>query len=152
MLIVYFHPGEGHAEILEQVLAEHPDIKFIAHGPEIRPKIGDLMGRFPNVFFTVNDHYGDQYLLHQGENTQSFLAALEDVEPLLERDVAKWKDLIEAHPDQFLWGTDRGGPAAWTFDRAVGQALADYGRAFISRLDPAVQEKFAYQNAERLFE
>ncbi|MCH8095183.1 MAG: amidohydrolase family protein [Chloroflexi bacterium] len=151
-LIVYFHPGEGHAEILEQVLAEHPDIKFIVHGEQVEEQIGELMGRFPNIFFTVNDLYGDQYLLHQGENTRSFLAALEDVEPLLERDVAKWKDLIEAHPDQFLWGTDRGGPAAWTFDRAVGQALADYGRAFISRLEPAVQEKFAYKNAEGLFE
>ena len=58
--------------------------------------------------------------------------------------------MIEAHPDQFVWGTDRGGIALWTFDLVVGQTLVDYARAFIGRLDPTVQEKFAYKNAERL--
>ena len=149
-LIVYLHPGEGHIDNLERALQAHPEVSFIVHGEQVENEIGDLMEKYPNVYFTANDLYGDQYLLHPGETTQTFLAALENYEPLLEKDLATWKDLIEAHPDQFMWGTDRGGIAVWTFDIEVGQALVDYARAFIGRLDPDVQEKFAYKNAEGL--
>ena len=149
-LMVYLHPGEGHEDNLERALQGHPEVSFVTHGEGIEEEIGDLMAKHPNVYFTVNDLYGDQYLLHPGESTETFLAALEDYEPLLEKDLARWKEVIEAHPDQFMWGTDRGGIAVWTFDVEVGQKLVDYARAFIGRLDPEVQEKFAYKNAERL--
>ena len=148
--MVYLHPGERHEDNLELALQEYPEISFIVHGEQIEEEIGDLMEKYPNIYFTVNDLYGDQYLLHPGESTQTFLAALKNYGPLLEKDLATWKDLIEAHPEQFLWGTDRGGIAVWTFDLEVGQALVDYARAFIGRLDPDVQEKFAYKNAESL--
>lgn len=150
-LAVYLHPGDGHEDSLERALQEYPEVSFIVHGEGIEKQIAGLMAKYSNVYFTVNDLYGDQYLLHPGETTESFLAALSDYEPLLEKDLATWKDAIEAHPDQFLWGTDRGGIAVWTFDLKVGQALVDYARAFIGRLDPEVQERFAYKNAERLF-
>jgi len=61
-----------------------------------------------------------------------------------------WKPLIEAHPDQVMWCLDRDPNILWTYDRDVGLKLVDYGRAFIGRLDPAVQERFGYKNAERL--
>ena len=150
-LMVYLHPGEGHVDNLERALQEHPEIIFIVHGEQVEEEIGDLMEKYVNIYFTVNDLYGDQYLLHPGESTRTFLAALKNYEPLLEKDLATWKELIEAHPDQFMWGTDRGGIAVWTFDLEVGQKLVDYARAFIGRLDPDVQERFAYKNAERIF-
>lgn len=146
-LTIYTHPGFDQEESFARVLAAYPDVNFIVHGEQIEDSITDLMARFPNIYFTVNDLYGDQYLLHPAENTESFLEAISDTETLLERDLARWKEPIEQYPDQFLWGTDRGGIAVWTFDLEVGRALSDYGRAFISRLDPAVQEKFAYRNA-----
>ena len=149
-LAVYLHPGEGHVDNLSNAAAQFPDVNFIVHGEQVENEIIDLMAQHPNIFFTVNDLYGDQYLLHQGENTESFVAAISDTEALLEKDLALWKPQIEAFPDQFLWGTDRGGIAVWTFDIEVGRAITDYGRAFISRLDPAVQERFAYQNARRI--
>ena len=148
-LIVYFHPGLEHEDSLERVLAQYPVIDFIVHGEQIESEIGNLMARFPNVYFTVNDLYGDQYLLNTRESKESFLSALADYAPLLEQDLANWKELIEEHPDRFMWGTDRG-DAVWTFDIEVGRTLVDYGRAFIGRLDPSVQEKFAYRNAEGL--
>ena len=148
-MMVYLHPGWGHEDGLERVLAEYPEIDFIVHGEQLESEIGDLMAKYPNVYFTVNDLYGDQYLLNTRESKESFQAALEDYEPLLEKDLANWRELIEAHPDRFMWGTDRG-DAVWTFDREVGKMLVDYGRAFIGRLDASVQEKFAYRNAERL--
>ncbi len=61
-----------------------------------------------------------------------------------------WKGFIERHPEQVLWGSDRGVSAPWDKDQDIALALNNYTRAFISRLDPAVQEKFAYKNAEKL--
>lgn len=149
-LIVYFHPLDGQEDDIERLLQKYPQINFIVHGEGIEDEIGDLMSKYPNLYFTANDLYGDQYLLHPRENVDSFLAATKNYELLLRKDINTWKRLIEQHPDQFLWGTDRGGIAVWTLDQRVGQRLTDYARAFIGRLDPSVQEKFAYKNAERL--
>ena len=85
------------------------------------------------------------------ENKDRFLATLRGYESLIEKDLATWQGLIETYPDRFMWGTDRGNTAGlWTYDADVGQMLVDYARAFIGRLDPDVQELFAYRNAERL--
>ena len=84
-LMVYLHPGSGHEDSLERVLAAHPEINLIVHGEQIEPVIGSLMDKYPNVYFTVNDLYGDQYLLNTRETKQSFLAALTDFEPCLRR-------------------------------------------------------------------
>jgi len=48
-----------------------------------------------------------------------------------------------------MWGTDRA--HKWTYDEEVSVLLEEFGRAFIARLDPAVQKKIAYENAENLF-
>ncbi len=83
---------------------------------------------------------------------EEFFEHFEDYESLLEKDVKTWKTFIEKHPDQIIWGTDRGGIALWSIDEDVGITLTNYARAFIARLDPAVQEKFAYKNAEKLID
>ena len=62
----------------------------------------------------------------------------------------KWKNRIEQHPDQFMWGTDRA--ADWHFDEEISILVEEFARAFTGRLSPEVQEKFAYKNAERLIE
>ena len=48
-----------------------------------------------------------------------------------------------------MWGTDRS-DIVWNYDADVGKLLADFGRAFIGRFDPATQDLIAYKNAERL--
>lgn len=148
-LIVYFHPGDNQAEAFAQTLAARPNIQFVVHGDQIQPYIDELMDNYPNIYYTVDMLYGDQYLLRPGVTKQEFLDALSDTDALLEQDWATWKELIEAHPNRFMWGTDRG-DTVWTFDAEVGQTLANHARAFIAGLDPAVQEKFAYKNARRL--
>lgn len=164
-LMVYYHLGRGHQENLKRVLQQHPDINFIFHGDtvvsgvedteagvqeELIGIIADILNNHPNVFYTVDELYGDEWLLQSGVSKEEFLAHFEDYEPLLEKDLDTWKEVIEAYPDQFLWGTDRGDEPLWTYDQDVGIQLTDYARAFIGRLDPAVQENFAYKNAERL--
>ena len=70
---------------------------------------------------------------------------------VIQQAVSYWKSLIEEYPDQVIWGTDRG-DAVWNYDEDVGEMQVKIARAFIGKLDPAVQEKFAYRNAERLIE
>ncbi|MDP3685529.1 MAG: amidohydrolase family protein [bacterium] len=158
-LAVYFHLGEGQQESFERAVAQNPDINFIWHGDQLIPYEGgrqnlqhieEIISRHPNVFYTIDELYGDDFLIKPEVTKEQFLAHLGKYAVLLEEDVATWKGIIERHPDQFLWGTDRSPQVLWSHDPEVGQALTGYTRAFIARLNPAVQEKFAYKNAEHL--
>ncbi len=158
-LVVYFHLGEGQQETFERAAAANRDINFIFHGDQLvvyRDGIQDLSAldqilyRNPNVYYGVDELYGDTWLLQPEVSKEEFLAHFENYEELLEQDVATWKGFIERHPRQVLWGTDRGWSAAWSMDIDVGLTLTRYARAFIDLLDPAAQELFAYKNAERL--
>ena len=152
-LWVWMHPGDGHQESLERVLKQHPDMNFIVHGDETEGNIGNLMEKYSNIYFSINDLYGKEYPLRSGESKSRFLAILEDFEPLIEKDLANWQELIETYPDRFMWATDRGNRVGlWSHDTDVGQILLAYARKFIGRLDPAVQERFAYQNAQRILQ
>ncbi len=149
-LMVYMHPEDGQTDNLALALAAHPNVTFIVHGDQTQDDIGSLMDAFPNIYYTVDALYGDQYLLHPREDAASFLSKTNNYAPLLEIDLGDWKEVIEAHADRFMWGTDRGGIVIWAWDLEVGLRLTDYARAFIGQLDPDVQELFAYRNAERL--
>ena len=152
-LLVWLHPGEGHQDSLERVLKQHADLNFIVHGEETESNISNLMEKYSNIYFAVNDLHGKEYPLRIGGSKSRFLAILGDYEPLIEKDLATWQELIEAYPDRFMWATDRGSRAGlWSYDADVGHILVDYARAFIGRLDPAVQERFAYKNAQRILQ
>ncbi len=158
-LIVYVHLGEGQQKSFEAALTANPDINFIWHGDQLIPyenggqnldHIEEILSNHPNVFYGVDELYGDVWMLRPEVRKEEFIAHLQNKEALLKKDLATWKGFIDRHPDQVLWGTDRGGMAVWSLDPDVAVALNAYSRAFIGRLDPAVQEKFAWQNAERL--
>lgn len=159
-LLVYVHLGEGQQAAFEEVLSANPDISFIWHGDQLVRHLPDdvqdfsaieeILSNHPNAFYGVDELYGGEWLLKPEVSKAEFLAHFADPTPLLEEDIARWKALIERHPDQVLSGTDRGGSTGWSLDPDVAQTLTGYTRAFIGRLDPAVQAKFAYQNAERL--
>ena len=134
-------------------MEQYPDLTFIVHGEETEGNIGNLMEKFSNIFFSINDLYGKENPLRIGESKSRFLAILEDYDPLIEKDLATWQTLIETFPDRFMWATDRGGMAGlYTYDADVGRTLVKYAREFVGRLDPAVQEKFAYKNARSLLQ
>lgn len=158
-LAVYFHLGEGQQASFERVLTQNPDINFIWHGDQLIPyergiqnlrHVEEIISRHPNVFYTVDELYGDDWLIKPEFTKEKLLTHLEDYETLLQEDLATWRGIIERHPDQFMWGTDRSPQVLWSHDPEVGQALTGYSRAFIARLSPAVREKFAYRNAEWL--
>lgn len=158
-LIVYFHLGEGQQKSFESTAAAHRDINFIFHGDQLvvyRDGIQDLSAldeilyRNPNVYYGVDELYGDDWILKPEVSKEEFLAHFENYEELLDEDVETWKSFIERHPHQVLWGTDRGWFGGWAVDPEVGLTLTRYARAFINRLDPSVQELYAHKNAERL--
>jgi hypothetical protein len=93
---------------------------------------------------------GDVWLLRPEVSKEKFLSHFENYEQLLAKDLVTWKGFIERHPDQVIWGTDRGAFVIWSVDEEVGMTLTNYARAFIAHLDPEVQEKIAYKNAERI--
>lgn len=160
-LVAYFHLGENQGDSLERVAGENRDIKFIFHGDQLvdcaecngnLDEVAGILERNPNIYYGVDELYGGDWLLKPGESKEKFLANFEDYDIILEKDLARWKEFIETHPDQVLWGTDRGVSTSWDLDTDVALTLNNYTRAFIGRLDTAVQEKFAYKNAERLLE
>ena len=67
----------------------------------------------------------------------------------MNRAVNKWKSAVKKHPDRFMRGSDRS--LLWHYDEDVSILFEEFGRAFIGKLDPSVQEKFAYENSENLF-
>lgn len=159
-MVIYFHLGEGHQDNLEKVAAANPDINFIFHGDQLvkyedggqnLEAIEEILYNHPNVYYEVDELYGDVWLLRPEVSKGAFLAHFDDYEELLEKDLDTWKGFIERHPDQVLWGTDRGAIAVWSVDEDVGMTLTNYARAFIAHLDPDVQEKYAYKNVEKIF-
>ena len=159
-LVVYLHLGRGQQESFEKILSENPDINFIWHGDQLIPyeeggrqnleHIDEILSRHKNAYYEVDELYGDVWLLKPEASKTQFLAHFTDYESLLAKDLATWKSFIEKHPDQVIWGTDRGASVPWSLDADVGETLVRYSRAFIGRLDPSVQEKYAYKNAEKL--
>jgi len=69
---------------------------------------------------------------------------------LLASSLHYWKPLIEAHPDRIMWGTDA--LWSWHFEQEVYSEVTWFARDFIGGLSLEVQEKFAYKNAESLFQ
>ena len=149
-LVVYFHTGVGHQENIARALERFPEVDFIIHGDFVRPHVDDLMDRYPNVYFTYNDIFDEIALQFRFGSKEDFMDAMrDDWDSLLDQAYEMYQPLIEAHPDRYMWGTDRG-DIVWNYDPDVGKMLADYGRAFIGRFDPETQALIAYQNAERL--
>ncbi len=160
-LIVYLHLGEGHKEALERAAAANPDITFVFHGDQLidcaecdktHNAVADILENNPNVYYGVDELYGGDWLLKPGESKEAFLAQFNDYGLLFEKDIARFKEFIESHPDQVLWGTDRGVSNSWDTDPEVALAMNNYTRAFIGKLDASVQEKLAYKNAEKLLQ
>ena len=82
------------------------------------------------------------------ENKKQFMKNLDSEQTyylLLASALNFWKPIIEAYPNRMMWGTDL--YYWWHFDPDVLHKIAQFGRDFISELDPEVQERFAYRNA-----
>lgn len=156
-LAVMMHPKPAQIDSINHILENNPDVNFLFHGlEEVSSEIGKGMESHPNFYYSVDAPatvlFGWE-VKHaiKGPTKEEYLDYIRDnFDILLNKAIREWKPLIEAHPDQFMWGTDRW--YGWSFDYEVGGLLEEFGRSFIGQLDPSVQEKFAYKNAERMLE
>ncbi|MBI2125505.1 amidohydrolase family protein [Candidatus Woesearchaeota archaeon] len=155
-LVVYFHLGDGHKDNFEKVLKQYPDITFIWHGDQLSvEEVKDVLSKHPNAYYGVDEFFGGEreiFELYVGKSKEKYLeTANKNFDKIINQAISHWKSLIEQYPDQVMWGTDRG-DAVWNYDQDVGQMQVRIARAFIGKLNPAVQEKFAYKNAEKLLQ
>ena len=156
-LIVMMHPDDGQREAVETILKDYPMVQFLFHGPEVGTYAAEIVATYPNAFYTTDTQLSDIPEEHESVNLfgdktkETFVANFKrDHDRVLAGAINAWKNEIKKNPDKFLWGTDRA--SVWHFDPEVGALLDEIGREFIGQLDPAVQEKFAYKNAERLLQ
>lgn len=155
-LIVMFHPGKNQRSKVENALQKNPDVKFLLHGPEAEDYITDLIKKYPNVYYSIDTLLIRlpnplRPLMYTVSGKEEFkLTFTENFDVILNRAVKDWKEKIEQHPDRFMWGTDK--YTDWHFNEEMSILVEEFARAFIGRLSPEVQEKYAYKNAERLIE
>ncbi len=157
-LIVMIHPDLNQQEAVERIVQDFPQVTFLFHGSwNMDPYVAEVVGTYPNAYFTIDTDLWDIPGEHESSNLygdktkEEFVVKFKrDYEKILATAVADWKKPIEQHPEKFLWGTDRASPMH--FDAEVGSLLDEIARAFIGQLDPAVQEKFAYKNVEKLLQ
>ncbi len=149
-LIVMIHPDLNQERDIETALKKNPNVNFLLHGFEIEDSVTDLMDKYQNVYFSLDSAvlYPMMGLFISGPKEQFVSRFEQNFGSILNQQLTRWKKEIEKHPDRFVWGTDRG--PKWHFDEEVSILFEEFARAFIGRLDPAVQEKYAYQNAEKL--
>ena len=169
-VIVMIHPKDRpksqHLEPLSRAIELNPDVKFLMHGCSLTgfdcytSDITKILDKYPNAYYSLDTALfspsrGAPYMYDDGLYSEEKL--ISKLRQTLVQDVGnanfgatqkEWKKMIENNPDQVMWGMDRG--YAHHFDDEVHGLLVEYSRAFIGGLDPEVQEKYAYKNAERL--
>ncbi len=155
-LVVYFHLGDGHKDNFEEILAQYPEITFIFHGDQLSvEEVSEVLSNHPNVYYGIDEFFGGEreiFEMYVGKSKEEYLDTInKKFDQVIQQAVSYWKPLIEKHPERVLWGTDRG-DAEWNYERDVGLMQVKIARAFIGKLNPAVQENFAYKNAEMVVE
>ncbi|OGZ64724.1 MAG: hypothetical protein A3A98_01890 [Candidatus Staskawiczbacteria bacterium RIFCSPLOWO2_01_FULL_40_39] len=155
--VVMIHPDRGQEQAIENILKKYPNVKFYFHGDEIENVIIGLMDRYPNVYYSIDAvlsrlPFPPADALHISSSENDYVTKItQNFSAILDGAVNEWKAKIEKHPDRFTWGTDRGG-FAWHYGEEVSRLFEELSRSFIGRLDPSVQEKYAYKNAESLLQ
>src|SRR3989344_4552745 len=155
--VVMIHPDRGQEQAIENILKKYPNVKFYFHGDEIENVIIGLMDRYPNVYYSIDAvlsrlPFPPADALHISSYENDYVTKItQNFSAILDGAVNEWKAKIEKHPDRFTWGTDRGG-FAWHYGEEVSRLFEELSRSFIGRLDPSVQEKYAYKNAESLLQ
>lgn len=155
-LVVMIHPRRNQQAATERVLAKYPEVSFLLHGGDADDWITELMAKHKNIYYTLDASltslYGwEKQRQSRKPSREEFLTYFRgNFDKLINKALGNWKSKIETYPDRFLWGTDRW--YGWHFNKDVGGLLEEFGRTFIGKLPSAVQENFAYKNAERLLE
>ncbi len=155
-LVVMIHPFSHHEKVVEKILKEYSDVKFLLHGVDNKGWLMDLIRKYDNVYYSLDANLSSLYGWkpeHEDHpiGKEEYLAYIrKNFDHVLDRALNNWKAEIEAYPNRFMSGTDRW--HGWMFDAEVGGLVIEFSRAFIGKLDSAVQERYAYKNAQKLIQ
>lgn len=144
--------------MFESVAGSYPNTKFLIHGFEQGPEgFAALLKKYSNVYFTLDtatlltDGMGTHlmYPNDKGSVKQFESQLSENRARLLSRAKNEWSKVVITAPDRVLWGTDAS--YDWHADASVYKALIEFSEEFRASLPKDVQDKYAYQNAVKLF-
>ncbi|MFC1977224.1 leucine-rich repeat domain-containing protein [Chloroflexota bacterium] len=158
--IVMIHFGDGDPGRLPELseiasaVDKYPDAIFLFHSIGTFPLVAQLMDIYPNVYFTMDSasfRLGSGAGLKSSDNAEEWLAAVNQtsLSCIVERNFEDLAPLLQQYPDRIFWGTDFS--EAWHYDESVTDLVTRIHRRFIGRLPADIQEKYAYQNAQRVF-
>ncbi|MDP3645670.1 MAG: hypothetical protein Q8R25_01140 [bacterium] len=166
-LIVMMHPFNDHKAAVEKIVRQYSDVTFLFHGIDYIREKGDggvrdnrnwlkkLIANNDNVYYSIDGglpFFGwlERHMGIAVPKEESLPYAKSKFGFYLEQDIGRYKEMIEMYPNRFLRGTDR--QFLPHYDKEVSALMEEYSRAFIARLAPSVQERFAHTNAEKLLE
>ena len=167
--IVMIHPSNGSGvrstELpeIEPAIIKYSDAIFLFHSTFSFNVVAPLLSKYPNVYYSMD--FGGSFWKGGGDplypadasskNTTSFLATVNQVgiDRIVTENIRNWTPRLRQYPDRIIWGTDFGGDATlfWHFDDSVTDMVVRISRQFIGGLPADIQEKYAYQNAQRVF-
>jgi predicted TIM-barrel fold metal-dependent hydrolase len=152
--------GERPTELseIEPSIRKYPDAIFLFHSIRTFDVVAQLMSEYPNVYFSMD--FVGSFRLGRGvslgasagsKDAESFLAAVNQtgLDYIVARNLKTLAPLLQQYPDRIFWGTDLSEP--WHFEEPVTDVAISISRQFIGRLPADIQEKYAYQNAQRVF-
>ncbi len=140
----------------EPSIRKYPDAIFLFHNIRTWDLVDQLLSKYPNVYFSLD--FASSFFKGRGgslkaddANTASYLAAINrtELDYIVERNLQDLAPLLQKYPDRIFWGTDFSEP--WHFEESVTDLAVRISRQFIGRLPADIQEKYAYQNAQRVF-
>ena len=110
-----------------------------------------LLPGFLRIFFPTK--FGSMMYTRDAasNNAASFLADVnqEGLDNIVDGNLKAYAPWLELYPDRIFWGTDLA--SLWHYEEAVTDVVIRISRQFIGRLPADIQEKYAYQNAQRVF-
>jgi hypothetical protein len=154
-----FNPPISTPAEIRGAIAAFPDVLFLFHGGgEIIDLVLPLMEQFPNVYFTWDFatwpkpgvSFGSATSTNQGSSAE-FLGQVEQsgIDRIVDRVVREIEPRLAKQPDRIMWGTDRF--LIWHFDDSTSGLVMEISRLVLARLPAELREKYAYQNALRVF-
>ncbi len=159
--IVMIHPSTvywGRPTKLSEVepsIDKYPDAIFLFHGIDSFDIVAQLMSKYPNVYYSMDFagsfFRGNNQVPWSTSNATSFMVAVNQtgLDYIVERNLEDLAPLLQQYPDRIFWGTDLGTPSH--YDESMTDVVIRISRQFIGRLPADIQEKYAYQNAQRVF-
>ena len=144
---------------IEPSIRKYPDAIFLFHSIWTFDLVAQLMSKYPNVYYSMD--FAGSFFKGNGvrlypkdagsNNAASFLAAVNrtGLDYIVERNLKDLAPRLQQYPDRIFWGTDLSEP--WHFEEPVTDVVISISRQFIGRLPADIQEKYAYQNAQRVF-